>query len=168
MNSIFWAGIVIGFILSVVASIVANIYTDRIRDFASASSLNFRKGRLRRERKVYSTAKFMHDHPTYRYSFYLFRVLWSILFFNLGQTAIFFVFLFSALFPAPLWLPAKAVQSLLVFVFLMGLFCYWVTYYQVNRFIAYRDRIEDFSTYEKQLREKWGNDWVVDQAPSTE
>jgi hypothetical protein len=79
MTESIWFGILIGFVLSVVASIVANIFNERIQHFVLEKKFTLIERRKAREIQNYLTIKALIEHENEATPYFVYRATFVIL-----------------------------------------------------------------------------------------
>jgi len=158
MDATFWLGIFVGAVLSLLASVVANLYTDRIQQYISVRRRIRLDGKKASELKTYSfVQKLRTGDPT------------SLLELNRSRDLSLQVLLMSIFCLIMLIVlnvdnnidrtsPMNA--SLPVVLMVMALVCL-VAFLSITQSISRKiKKARDFEQYETDIRTKWGNDVI--------
>jgi hypothetical protein len=146
MEPVFWIGIGLGFGLSLIASVLANLYNDRIRDdkhiffiFQAAYTLSFLLSSL---------------------TLGIILVVMSRYYRLQGIDYINILTFWQAKTPLnPLIIEAGLFMIFMTFVFALSM---WLSLKNLWVYLEYWWRVDNFAHYEKKTEEMWGSDWAGD------
>jgi hypothetical protein len=157
MDTTFWVGIVIGAILSLVMSVLANLYNDRIKFAIEGRRRLSLMKKLEDELRTYRLIKDIREGKPEAYvilttnqmQLIMLGIL-TILLLNFGlYTSAIQVRPDSALNIIPKLFPS--------FIVISSIFCLWLINSRIKRLLAIRRKANHFEEYEKELKEKWGD-----------
>ena len=173
MNYVFWGGIAIGFILSIVASIIANLYIDAVRSVIDRANVNLKNSRRKKEKSTYLRIRGFKEGKENENVFFLHSAMATLLFmlFFSGFFSTALVMLYIAdksgikfntqisLFENltdPIIKNAFGPAFLLIF---SGMISAWIGILRLREFMSYWRRTRKFEEYQKDLEKRWGTHW---------
>jgi hypothetical protein len=165
MNYIFWLGIAIGGIISLLASVAANLFQARIVNFLENRKLDFRERRFKNARRLHRIILRLHSGKNDKYIYALRLTMLMGICLTLSaatMTAGAVIFALgtppNASFVTLLFDPVMAIRLLFVFLFLFfSMFCIFTGKRLQRRLNAIQDGLDNFAEYEADFKKKWGN-----------
>jgi hypothetical protein len=172
MNYIFWLGIAVGGIISLLASIAANLFQARIINFLEGRKLDFRERRFKNARRLHRIILKLHSgkRDKYMYALRLTMLVGVCITSSIVAIAAGVVILVLGISPNALFAlsdPVAVLRVLCVFVFLfLSMFCTFTGVRAQQRLSAIQDGLDNFAEYEADFKKKWGDAGIETTASS--
>jgi hypothetical protein len=167
-----WIGIAIGGVISLVASIVANLFHSKIVALLDSGTIRFKQKRRRSALKLHEIITQLHDGTRDRY-FYMLRLSVAInSAFMIGVAGLFSETVLFALssppiplfyrpfFDGPLSPEMNIRLGFLVFLLFITFVGAYLLLDTVDRFRMIVNALQDYEKYETEFKSKWGADVI--------
>jgi hypothetical protein len=168
MENGIWIGLVVGGIISLAASVVANLLHPKVTSFLDSRKIVFNENRRRRSLQLYRVVTELNNGTRDRYIYMLRLATSAISMFMLAITAIFCGVVLLALSSPPtipiVEGPMKSemyyrIGALTFFLF----FAYFGAFLVRSITLRYKtiaNALDDYPAFEAAFKKKWGNDVI--------
>jgi hypothetical protein len=168
MDTVFWTGIGIGFVLSVIASLIANLYIEQLRGWLERRRQARTLRALGYEKRIYNLVKKLRSEPAFAIVFAMQGIGLLVLMTGMVTWSLALIIVTrvirgddagSRFMNWPFDPTSDRVHTLILGSF--GFFiCVGLALMLARRFALLYDCMKDFSEYRDKLVEKWPNeDW---------